>query len=99
MFINVSLLKTNDKPFKNSYKCLKGLKIDSFMKMNEMIDVAKFLFKNKITAHIDTKDKDFYNGLIIEMHETFLVIKDRVIGLTPISFSNVDVIEKFRGVN
>lgn len=66
------------------------------MEMNEINDVARFLFNNKITAHIDTKDKDFYNGLIIEFHETFLVINDRIIGETPIAFSEIETIEKFR---
>jgi len=68
------------------------------MEMNEMNDVAKFLFENKITAHIDTRDKDFYNGLIIELHETFIVINDRVLGQTPIAFSEMESIEKFREV-
>ena len=61
-----------------------------------MIDVARFLFNNKTTAHIDTKDNDFYNGLIIELHPTFIVINDRVIGLTPIAFSEILNIERFR---
>jgi len=66
------------------------------MEMNEINDVAKFLFENKLTAHVDTLDNDFYNGLIIELHTTFIVIKDRVLGLTPISFSVIKNIEKFR---
>jgi hypothetical protein len=61
--------------------------------------MAKFLLKNKITIHIDTLDGDFYNGLIIELHETFVVINDRVLGLTPISFSEIKSIEKFREGN
>jgi hypothetical protein len=66
------------------------------MEMNEMNDVAKFLFDKKITCHIDTKDNDFYNGLIIELHPTFLVVNDRILGQTPISFSEIKIIEKFR---
>ena len=66
------------------------------MEMNEINDVANFLFKNKLTCHIDTLDNDFYNGLIFELHETFIVINDRVLGLTPISFSEIKSIEKFR---
>ena len=64
--------------------------------MNEINDVTNFLFKNKITAHIDTKDSDFYNGLILEIHTTFLVINDRVIGETPIPYSSIKSIERFR---
>ncbi len=64
--------------------------------MNEHTDIAKFLFENRITAHIDTKDKDFYNGLIIELHESFVVINDRMLGKTPIAFSEINKIERFR---
>ena len=64
--------------------------------MNEINDVAIFLFDNKITSPIDTLDLDFYNGLIIELHPTFIVINDRVLGLTPIAFSEIKSIEKFR---
>ncbi len=64
--------------------------------MNEINDVAKFLFDNKLTTHIDTLDKEFYNGLIVELHETFLVLNDRILGLTPVSFSIIQTIEKFR---
>lgn len=64
-----------------------------------MNEIMNFLFSNKITTHIDTKDKGFYNGLIIELHETFLVINDRILGQTPISFSKIDKIERFREGN
>lgn len=68
------------------------------MEMNEINDVAIFLFKNKITTHIDTKDNAFFNGLIIELHETFILINDRVLGETPIAFSEIKTIDKFREV-
>lgn len=61
-----------------------------------MNEIAKFLFENKITAHIDTLDLDFYNGLIIELHPSFIVVNDRVIGKTPIAFSEIKLIERFR---
>lgn len=64
--------------------------------INEINDIAKFLFEKKITTHIDTWDSDFYNGLIIELHPTFLVINDRVRGLSPITFSKIRKIETFR---
>ena len=64
--------------------------------MNEMKDMANFLFTKKITTHIDTKDNSWYNGLIIELHETFLVINDRVIGTSPVAFSEIKIIERFR---
>ena len=66
--------------------------------MKEINEMVNFLFENKLTCHVDTKDKEFYNGLIIELHETFLVLNDRVLGTTPISFSSIETIEKFREV-
>jgi len=64
--------------------------------MNEINDVTKFLFEKQVTVHIDTLDNDFYNGLIIELHQTFIVVNDRVLGLTPIAFSEIKNIERFR---
>jgi len=74
----------------------KGDWANKMNEMNDKQDVAKFLFEKKITTHVDTKDKDFYNGLIIELHETFIVINDRMLGLTPILFSEINKIERFR---
>ena len=68
------------------------------MEMNEINDITNFLFKKKITTHIDTKGGEFYNGLIIEVHETFIVMNDRILGETPITISEIDTIEKFRSV-
>ena len=67
------------------------------MNENEVNEIATFLFNNRITTHIDTKDGGFYNGLLIELHETFIVINDRMLGLVPIPFSEIETIEKFRG--
>lgn len=61
-----------------------------------MKDIAEFLFKHKITTHIDTKDNSWYNGLIIEVHPTFIVINDRILGPTPVPFSEIEIIERFR---
>lgn len=69
------------------------------MKNDEINDVATFLFNKKITSHIDTKDGGFFNGLIIELHKNFIVLRDRFHGNMPISFSEIKVIEKFRGGN
>lgn len=64
--------------------------------MNEFKPIAKFLFEKKITTHIDTKDVTFYNGLIIELHDNFIVINDRMLGETPVAFSEIKTIERFR---
>lgn len=66
------------------------------MEMKEVVEMAKFLFEHKTTAHIDKKDKEYYNGLIIELHETFLLLNDRVLGETPITFSEIETIEKYK---
>ena len=65
--------------------------------INGIKDVALFLFEKKITTHIDTFDNNFYNGLIIELHETFLVLNDRMLGETPVPFSQIKNIDRFRG--
>ena len=66
------------------------------MKTNEMNDVLNFFFTKSITIHIDTNNGEWYNGLIIELHETFLVINDRVLGETPVPFSEIKVVERFK---
>jgi len=68
------------------------------MEMNEMRDIAKFFFDEKITVHVDTFNNSWYNGLIIELHETMIVINDRVEGELPIPFSKIKTLEKFREV-
>lgn len=64
--------------------------------MNDMIEIAKFLFDKRITTHVDTTDGSFYNGLIIELSDTMLVINDRMLGETPILFSNIKLINRWR---
>ena len=66
------------------------------MKTNEMNDVLNFFFTKSITIHIDTNNGEWYNGLIIELHETFLVINVRVLGETPVPFSEIKVVERFK---
>ena len=66
--------------------------------MNEIINKARFFFEEKITTHVDTLGNSFFNGLIIELHETQIIINDRVLGLTPIAFSEIKTIETFREV-
>ena len=65
--------------------------------MDELMDMLDFFFKKRVTIHIDTFGDSFYNGLIIEMHEKFLVINDRVVGETPVLFSEIKILERFKG--
>lgn len=64
--------------------------------MNDMNEIAKFFFKKKIVTHIDTDDGTFYNGLIIELSESMVVINDRMVGETPILISNIKKINRWR---
>jgi len=68
------------------------------MEMDELMDMLDFFFKKQVTIHIDTFGDSFYNGLIIEMHEKFLVINDRVVGETPVLFSEIKILERFKGI-
>ena len=65
--------------------------------MNEIKEIALFLFKKKIPAHVDMKDEIYYNGLIIEIQDSFIVLNDRMLGETLLAFSNIKNIDKFRG--
>jgi len=68
------------------------------MIMNEMKQKAKFFFEHKTTIHIDTSNGSFYNGLIIELSDSLLIIHDRIVGETPILISEIKILEKFREV-
>lgn len=63
-----------------------------------MIGKARFFSEKAITVHISCKDGRFYNGLIIEIvGDDFLIINDRMNGETPVYFSEIKIIERFRG--
>lgn len=65
--------------------------------MNETNEKAKFFFDKKVTIHVDTNSGRFYNGLIIEIHENFILVNDRMLGETPVYFSEIKNLERFRG--
>ena len=65
--------------------------------MNEMKEMINFFFDRKVTAHVDTEKGGFFNGLITEVHENFIVINDRMLGETPILLSEIEILERFRG--
>jgi len=80
MFINVSLLKTNDKPLKCSYEYLKGLKIDSFMeKVRETIErlkgKAEIFLKNDTRAFIVDTSDNYYFCHILVIGEDYLYVQ------------------------
>ena len=65
--------------------------------MDEHKNTALFLLERKIIAHIDTKDQNFYNGLIKEVQDIFLTIDDRKLGSISIALSEIKIIGRFRG--
>ena len=65
-------------------------------RMNEIIKKITYYFEGKIIVHVETSNR-FYNGLIIEIiGEDFIILHDRIIGDTPIYFSEIKLIEKFK---
>jgi len=67
------------------------------MKIDELKIKLQFYFEKKISIHIDTFESRFHNGLILEMHDNFFVLLDKVKGETPISFTEVRNLEKYKG--
>lgn len=66
------------------------------VEINETKRRVELFFKKKINIHIDTFDKRFYNGLIIEIGTDFLLMQERVLGQTFILFSQIETIEPYR---
>ena len=65
-------------------------------KETEMQGKAQFFFKDKITVHITCNSKRFYNGLIVEISDKFLIINDRRLGETPLFFTEIIGIERYQ---
>lgn len=65
------------------------------MKGNE-IEKIEFYQDNKIKIHIETRDLQFYNGLIIEHSDKHLIILDRYVGQVFIYFQEITSFEKFK---
>jgi hypothetical protein len=64
---------------------------------NELKERADFYLNNKTKVHIELHSKRFYNGLIIEVGDNSIILHDRFIGEIPISFSEINVMEKYKG--
>ncbi len=68
--------------------------------MVEMIELKRRLelfFEHKINVHIDTYDKKYYNGLILEIGSDFIFIQERVVGKTFVLFSQIENLEAYKG--
>ena len=66
------------------------------MDIHTIIEIADFLFESQLMAHIDTLDGGFYNGKITSRFQNSLVIEDRVNGPTPLAFSSIKKIDKYK---
>jgi hypothetical protein len=68
--------------------------------MVEMIELKRRLelfFEHKINVHIDTYDKKYYNGLILEIGSDFIFIQERIVGKTFVLFSQIENLEAYKG--
>lgn len=68
--------------------------------MVELIELkrrAELFFEKKINVHIDTFDKTYYNGLILEIGSDFLFMHERVLGKTFVLFSQIETLEAYKG--
>jgi len=55
-----------------------------------------FFFENNKTIHILKNDGQFYNGLILEICDDFIILIDRKVGEVPIFLSEINKIEPFK---
>jgi len=66
--------------------------------MNEGVEInkkrAEFFFEHKTSIHIDTINKRWYNGLILEIHSDFILVLDRVVGEVPVYFEEIVILDK-----
>lgn len=67
--------------------------------MNDLIltrQKIKFFSDKKLKVHIDTTSDKFYNGIIKEVSEEFIILTDRFIGDVPIFLLEIKKIEEFK---
>lgn len=58
----------------------------------------EYFFSQKISVHIDCYNGRYYNGEILEFNseKSFIILKDRVLGETPIMFEEISNIERYK---
>jgi hypothetical protein len=68
--------------------------------MTDQNEKIIYFFENKINVHIDCYSGRYYNGEIIDFNseKNFIILKDRVLGSTPIMFEEIVNIEKMKEV-
>lgn len=65
---------------------------------NDMIrKKAEFFLEKKINVHIQKRNGQFYNGLVLECSSEHLVMIDRKVGELIIFFSEITKFEPYKG--
>jgi hypothetical protein len=65
--------------------------------LDEIKRKSELFFEHKINVHIETNDGRFHNGLILEIGSDFLYLHERVVGNTFVLFSEITLIETYKG--
>jgi len=68
--------------------------------MKDQIIKINFFYEGKIKIHIDCYNGRYYNGEILDINSEkgFIILKDRILGETPIMFEEIQNIEKMKEV-
>lgn len=57
---------------------------------------CEFFLDKKTMVHILKYDNQFYNGLVLESNDKFIIIHDRMVGEVIIYYSEIKVIEPYK---
>lgn len=55
------------------------------------------LHKDDIPTHIVTKNNEWYNGYIVLLYDDYMSFMDRIKGILPIFYVDIDKLEFFKG--
>jgi len=77
-------------------KFINNKDLENIMERNEMFNVLNFYLERNILIHIDTSDGKFYNGTIISITESLVILDDRVVGEVPISIPSITNLERYK---
>lgn len=57
---------------------------------------CEFFLEKKTTIHIQKTNGQFYNGLILEINNDFIILLDKKVGEVPIYFSEITKLEPYK---
>jgi len=67
------------------------------MDMNELMKKKCEFFQDKKTlTHIRKFDGEFYNGIILEIHDDYIIVHDRIIGELIVYFQEIRKLEPYK---